>query len=254
MGCLRRRKTSVRGGWEIFYNAINADSLAQINAPYAGTANAFHGNIANPFGSTGATNPPTTLVGKFGCTKIPTYPFYSCALFPLPLSGLYITNNLRLPYYQEYDLSIQKQITPTAEIEISYVGNVGRKIGGYIPNNPAQFIIDPITGAPPSENNANDRVLFEPGILSPSGYIYGNDNHSNFNALEIQGTKRFGHGSTILANYTRARSLDMISNNNSSGTIINPFNLETSVWTVGLRPERFVRGFMAVHATDPFLE
>ncbi len=221
-------KTSVRGGWGIFYNAINADSLAQINAPYAGTANAFHGNIANPFLSTGVANPPTTLVGKFGCTKIPTYPFYSCALFPLPLSGLYITNNLRLPYYQQYDLSIQKQITPTAEIEVSYVGNVGRKIGGYIPNNPARFIPDPITGAPPSENNANDRVLFEPGILSPSGYIYGNYNHSNFNALEIQGTKRFGHGSTILANYTRARSLDMISNNNSSGTIINPFNLETS--------------------------
>ena len=42
-------KTSVRGGYGVFYNAINADSLAQTNAPYAGTLNASRGNIANPF-------------------------------------------------------------------------------------------------------------------------------------------------------------------------------------------------------------
>jgi hypothetical protein len=221
-------KTSVRGGFGVFYNAINADSLAQINAPYAGTAQAFRGNIANPFVSTGETNPPTTLPGKFGCTKITTYPFYSCSLFPLPLSGLYISTNVRLPYYKEYDFSIQRQITPSVMVEASYVGNTGSSIPGYIPNNPAQFITDPVTGAPPSENNVNDRVKFEPGILAPSGYIYTNYAHSNYNSLQLQATKRFGNGATILANYTRSRTLDMIGNNNSSGTIFNPFNLETT--------------------------
>lgn len=218
-------RTSVRGGYGVFYNAINADSLAQINAPYAGTANPANGNIANPFTSVGQTNPPTSLTGKFDCVKIPTYPYYNCPLFPLPLSGLYISRHLRLPMYQQYDFSIQRQITPSTEIEVSYVGNTGSRIGGYIPNNPARFITDPITGDPPSENNVNDRVLYEPGILSSSGYIYQNYARSNYNSLQVQGTKRFGHGATILANYTWAKSQDYISNNNSSGNIPNPFDL-----------------------------
>ena len=218
-------KTSVRGGYGIFYNSINADSLAQINAPYAGTQNAFRGDVANPFTSTGQANPPIAPVGKFDCSKIPTYPFYSCPLFPLPLTGLYNSTHLRLPYYQEYDFSVQRQITPTIMVEASYVGNKGTAITGYIPNNPARFITDPITGAPPSESNVNDRVEFEPGVLSPQGYIFTNYAHSSYNALEIQGTKRFGEGSTVLASYTWAKSLDQISNNNSSGNVPDPFNL-----------------------------
>jgi hypothetical protein len=219
-------KTSVRGGYGIFYNAINADSLAQINAPYAGVAYTYRGNISDPFGSTGATNPPTTLTGQFGCAKIPTYPGYSCSLFPLPLSGLYISTHLRLPLYQQYDLSIQRQITPTAMIEVSYVGNAGSRIPGFVTTNPAIFMTDPITGAPPSESNVKDRVRYEPGILAPSGNVYENYAHSSYNSLQIQGTKRFGHGSTVLANYTLARSLDFISNNNSSGNIPDPLHLE----------------------------
>ncbi|MEO6828472.1 MAG: hypothetical protein ABI164_01585, partial [Acidobacteriaceae bacterium] len=219
-------RTSVRGGYGVFYNAINADSLAQVNAPYAGTQQAFRGDVANPFTSTGETNPPTSLPGTFDCTKIPTYPYYTCGIFPLPLSGLYTSNNLKLPYYQEYDFSVQRQITPTLMIEASYVGNKGSRIPGFIPRNPALFIPDPITGDPPSENNVNDRVKFEPGILAPDGYTYENYAHSNYNALEIQGTKRFGNGSTVLASYTWAKSQDMISGNSSSGAIANPFNLD----------------------------
>jgi Carboxypeptidase regulatory-like domain/TonB-dependent Receptor Plug Domain len=219
-------KASVRGGYGVFYNAINADSLAQINAPYAGTAHAYRGNVDNPFVSTGGTNPPTTLTNQFGCVKVPTYPGYSCSLFPLPLSGLYVSNHLRLPLYQQYDLSIQRQITPTTMIEISYVGNNGSRIPGFVTTNPAIFMTDPITGAPPSESNVNDRVRYEPGILAPSGNVYENYAHSSYNSLQIQGTKRFGHGSTILANYTLAKSLDFLSNNNSSGNIPDPLNLE----------------------------
>ncbi len=219
-------RTSVRGGYGVFYNSINANEVAQENPPYAGTLSVHRGDIANPFGSIGQTNPPITLTGKFGCTKISTYPFYSCSLFPLPIDGmLAISTKLRLPRYQEYDFSIQRQVTPTAMIEISYVGNVGNNIHGRVPFNPAQFIKDPITGAPPSESNANDRVLFEPGILDPTNRIMQNFAHSNYNALQIQGTKRFGNGSTILANYTRARSLDMNSTNNNNANVPNPFNL-----------------------------
>ncbi len=219
-------RTSVRGGFGVFYNSINANEVAQENPPYSGTLNAYHGDIANPIVSTGQVNPPTTLTGKFGCTKIPTYPFYSCSLFPLPVEGmLSISTKLRLPYYQEYDLSVQRQITPSTMIEISYVGNAGSDIHGRVPNNPARFITDPITGAPPSEDNVNDRVLYEPGILGPTNITMRNYAHSTYNALQIQGTKRFGNGATILANYTRAKSLDMDSSNNFNPQLPDPFNI-----------------------------
>lgn len=229
-------KTSVRGGYGIFYNAINADSLAQANAPFAGSQTARRGDVSNPFASTGSTNPPVKPSGNFNCTKIPTYPFYTCGLFPLPLSGTYIGTNLKLPYYQEYDFSVQRQITPSTMVEVSYVGNKGSRIPGYVPRNPALFITDPITGKPPSEGNVNDRVKYEPGILGPDGYTYVNYAHSNYNALEVQGTKRFGNGATVLAAYTWSKSLAMIANNNSSGDISNPFNFESDYGPASINP------------------
>lgn len=219
-------RTSVRGGYGVFYGSVNANEVAQENPPFSGTATAFRGDISNPMVSTGQANPPTTLTGKFGCEKISTYPFLTCSLFPMPVSGMIsISRNLHLPHYQEYDLSIQRQITPSTMIAISYVGNVGSDIQGRIPNNPAQFITDPITGAPPSEGNVNDRVLYEPGILGPTNVTMRNYGHSTYNALQIQGTKRFGHGATILANYTRAKSLDTDSSNNYNPVIPNPFHI-----------------------------
>lgn len=219
-------KTSVRGGYGLFFNAINADSMAQYNPPYTGTLTEYRGDIANPFTSTGQSNPPVAP-GKFGCNQIPTYPYYSCADFPLPLTGLYMDTKLRLPYYSEFDLSVQRQINPSTMFQASYVGNIGSDEASAFPNNPALFIMDPINGAAPSESNVNDRVPFEPGILAPSQTIFKNWAHSNYNALEIQATKRFGHGSTILANYTWAKSMDLYSliYGDTTSTVYNPINL-----------------------------
>jgi hypothetical protein len=69
-------------------------------------------------------------------------------------------------------------------------------------------------------------VLYEPGVLSPQGYIFTNYGTSSYNALEVQATKRFAHGSSILASYTLASAKDMLSNNNSSGNVPNPFDLK----------------------------
>ena len=82
-------KTSVRAGYGIYYESVNADSLAQENPPFAGFGSAFNGNIADPFGSTGQTAPPAVTTGKFGCTPIAAYPGISCPQFPLPVNGLF---------------------------------------------------------------------------------------------------------------------------------------------------------------------
>ncbi len=219
-------KTSVRGGFGLFYNSINANELAEQNPPYAGSFSNNDGNISNPFATTGTTAPPTTPTGKFGCSPIGTYPYYSCSLFPLPIDGMLgVSTKFRLPYYEEYDLSIQRQITSTIMLEVAYVGNHGYKIHGRVPFNPAIYETDPHTLAPPSASNENDRVVFEPGIFDTTNRIMKNFSHSDYNALEIQGSTRFGHGSTVLANYTWAKSLDMNSSINNNANIPDPFNL-----------------------------
>ena len=220
-------KTAVRAGYGVYFESVNADSLAQENPPYAGFAQVFNGNIADPFGSTGTTAPPAVLTGQFGCQKIAAYPGYNCPLFPLPVSGLFTDRSLRTPYIQSFSLSIQHQLTPTLMLETAYAGKIGIKIEALRTYNPAKFEPDPITGAPASLQNVNDRVLFEPGILGPIGFLLGNDFRSWYHSFQTQLTKRFSKGLSVVGSYTLAKSIDSSSTDNLGATVSNPFNLKS---------------------------
>ena len=142
-------KTSVRGGYGVFFESVNADSLAQENPPFAGFGTAYSGRIEDPFGSVGLIAPPAVTTGKFGCTTIPTYPGYQCPLFPLPIGGVFTDLSLRTPYIQSFNLSVQRQLTPTLMVEAAYAGKIGTKIEALRTYNPAQVINSPRDGSPP---------------------------------------------------------------------------------------------------------
>jgi hypothetical protein len=218
-------KTSVRGGYGIFYESVNADSLAQENAPFAGFGNTASGRIEDPYGSVGRTPPPAVTTGQFGCTQVSTYPGYDCPLFPLPAGGVFTDLSLRTPYIQSFNLSIQRQLSATWVLEAAYAGKIGTKLEALRTYNPAQFINSPVDGSPPSDQNYNDRVIFEPGILSPQGYLLGNDFRSWYHSFQIQVNKRFSSGLSILASYTLAKSIDSSSTDNLGATVANPFDL-----------------------------
>jgi outer membrane receptor protein involved in Fe transport len=218
-------KTSVRAGYGVYYESVNADSLAQENPPFAGFGSAFNGNIADPFGSTGQTAPPAVTTGKFGCTPIAAYPGISCPQFPLPVNGLFTDLSLRTPYIQSFSLSIQHQLTPTLMIETAYAGKIGIKIEALRTYNPAKFENSPLTGEPPSLQNVNDRVIFEPGILGPASYLLGNDFRSWYHSFQTQVTKRFSKGLSVVGSYTLSKSIDSSSTDNLGATVANPFNL-----------------------------
>ncbi|MEJ7616593.1 MAG: hypothetical protein WKF30_06410, partial [Pyrinomonadaceae bacterium] len=219
-------KTSARGGYGVFYESINADSLAQENPPFAGFASAFNGRIEDPFGSANLVAPPATTSGdRFGCVQIAEFPGYRCDLFPLPVGGVFIDPNLRSPYIQSWNLGVQRQISSDFLVEAAYVGKIGTKIEALRTYNPARFINSPVTGAPPAPENANERVLYEPGILSPVGFLLGNDFRSWYHSLQTQVTRRFTEGLSVTASYTLAKSIDMSSTANLGGTVANPFNL-----------------------------
>jgi hypothetical protein len=83
----------------------------------------------------------------------------------------------------------------------------------------------PVDGSPPSDQNINDRVIFEPGILSPVGFLLGNDFRSWYHSFQVQVNKRFSEGFTVLGSYTLSKSIDMSSTDNLGATVANPFDL-----------------------------
>jgi len=227
-------KTSVRGAYGVFYESINADSLAQENPPFAGWASARQGSIEDPFGSTGQTPPPAAPTGNFGCVPSSMFPGIACPLFPLPMGGIFTDLSLRTPYVQAWNLTLQRQLTPTIMLEGSYVGKVGTKIEALRTYNPAKFIpgtaydtSSQLESALTNTGNINDRVIFEPGILSPDGYMLGNDFRSWYHSFQTQVTKRFSRGYSVTASYALAKSIDTSSTDTLGGTVSDPFNLRT---------------------------
>jgi len=218
-------RTSVRGGYGVFFESVNADSLAQENPPFSGRTSVFSGRIENPFGSLGLANPPVKTTAQFGCTKIAAYPGYSCPLFPLPLNPLFTGPNLVAPYIQSFSLSVQRQITSSLMVESAYAGKIGIKLEALRTYNPARFVNSPVTGAPPSDQNINDRVIYEPGILGPQGFSLGNDFRSWYHSFQSQVTKRFSSGLSVVGSYTLSKSIDTSSTDNLGATVANPFNL-----------------------------
>ena len=228
-------KTSVRGGYGVFFNQINADSEAQQNAPYSGVDGLYNGNWTNPFTSTGTAAPPTVLTGKFGCTPISTFPGVNCPLFPLPAFGFFLDGNLRTPYSQAWNLGIQRQVTPTTMLEVSYIGNMGIKLNNLRNFNPARFepgtYFDTTTGSENTNSNpsnVNNRALFDPGIVSSASWTLGNDFRSWYHSFQVQVTHRMNHGLSVTSSYTLSKSLDMCSAIcEACGCVSNPFNLRS---------------------------
>lgn len=220
--------TSLRGSYGLFYDSVNADALSQENPPFAGFGAAYNGLLQDPFGSVGQVAPPATPSTSFGCVPTSKFPGLNCPLYPLPVSGLFVDPHLTTPYFQEWNLTLQRQLGMNSLIEVSYVGKIGTRLIAWRNFNPALPINDPSTGAPPTLNNVNNRVSLEPGILSPQAILLGNDNRSWYHGLQTRYNKRWGNGFSVTASYVYSKSIDTVphSNNYTSYTYSNPFNLK----------------------------
>lgn len=110
-------------------------------------------------------------------------------------------------------------------VETAYAGKIGIKIEALRTYNPARYLNSPVDGSPPSDQNINDRVIFEPGILSPNGFLLGNDFRSWYHSFQTQVTKRFSSGLSVVGSYTLSKSIDSSSTDNLGATVFNPFDL-----------------------------
>jgi len=148
---------------------------------------------------------------------------------PLAADPFFYYRN-RVPYINSYMFSIQRQITSSAVLTVSYVGNQGHRIPAVVPANPGgPALCLGLPGCGPfGEDTAYTTGTGETmrGTRVGQGPDYGENTadrtiaNSNYNALET--TLHYRHNnSQFLLSYAYAKSIDQGSN---IGEQLNPFN------------------------------
>jgi hypothetical protein len=240
-------KTSIRASYGMFYTAIEALSIgiSSANAPYGTTYTSPAPPLfATPFitASTGQNQGQYFPVQLAPLNTSASHPDAAVDWSQFePISGMpnYATNN-KIPYTEEYMLSIQRELGKNSVLDVSYVGTQSHHLlvlEEANPGNPAQCLAlsDPASLAPGQTpcgpfNESNVFVTAAGqtinGTRGPLGPNFGSDTlettigNSNYNSLQV--TLRHSSGPLqLLAAYTYSKSLDQSSN---LGEEVNPLN------------------------------
>jgi hypothetical protein len=140
--------------------------------------------------------------------------------FITPLSGGMLDASSRVGYTENWNLTTEHQFKGNIAVSLAYVGNHGVNIMGSRQFNPAIWA----TGA--TVANENSRRLY-PGLGSvelASSYVY-----DEYNSLQLNLTKRFNGGLTVLTNVVWGKTIDNTSSaaEGNAGPP-NPFNFRSA--------------------------
>ena len=115
----------------------------------------------------------------------------------LPLNS---DNTMRIPTTDAWNLTIERQLTPTLVVSAAYVGNKEEHVtpGGtnYNTNQPKLN-----AGLPPTNTNLR-RFYFQKFGWSQSVNAYTDDATVKYSGLQLRGEKRFANGFSFQGNYT----------------------------------------------------
>jgi hypothetical protein len=167
---------------------------------------------------------PSSVPGIDPANAFPAVPANGFIPLTAQLSGTHIRPTRQvLPTVDAWNATLQRQLTNTMSLEVSYVGSKGTH--GFVgdgPNydiNPARagdgndlVVPDP---ANPGHNkyagfnaftSQNQRRPLYPTIPFDLSNYYGNDAASTYNAFEVKVDKRFAQGLQFLSHYTYAKA------------------------------------------------
>jgi len=178
-------KTSVRSGFGMF------DVLP---LPYE-----YHIDITGPLVKSGQ------ITSHLPANTFPSGAYQLLLNAPLPLAHvIYIDPHPKRNYVMQWNLSIQREVTPGLTIMAAYLGSRG------VHNN---FVADDLNMVLPTLTPAG-YLWPKPGTGVPVNPNFGridivnwNDN-SFYDALEAQVTKRMSHGLQVQGSYTWSKSID----------------------------------------------
>jgi hypothetical protein len=209
-------RSSIRASYGMFFDTPESFTIRDfgISAPW--------GNAITLTGPAGGFSDPVA-----GYTFPTPTPPTKNAIFPT--QGTYINFPLGLHhmYMQQYNLSLQQQLTPNWLFSLDYVGNRGVHMRGSYESNPAVYI----PGSSTTGNTQTRRTLYR---LNPgTGVYFSNltmmDDGVNtyYNGLRVKAEHRFSNHFTVLSVYTWSKCLqsaETIGNRLSGNTESNPYN------------------------------
>ncbi len=281
--------TSIRAGWGIFYSTFEgATDFNEIgDAPFGNYTGQNEPTFAAPFTNRAAgtsitnffpvTQPPLHFSAKNPAMGAPfdTLPDFFSAFGTIGSSPAFYNKN-RLPYAEEYELSIERQLTSSDLLTLSYVGTQAHRLlssESANPGNPALCLSLAAEGCGPGgENNvyirpdgsyalgtrtpfsgvalpAGTQLPCAPGCdtVLPNGDLgiipFGNDSYfitagsSSYNSGQINYRHTSGRLQTLIG-YTFSKSFD---DSSGYGEQINPYN------------HRLSRGLSAFDSTHNFV-
>ncbi len=240
-------KTSIRASFGMFYTAIEALTIGVMaaNAPYGTTYTSPAPPLfSTPFVTASSGEPlgqafPVTLAPLNSSAKHPDDNI-NWAQFE-PITGLpnYLTTN-RIPYTEEYMLSLERGFGANTVLSLNYVGTQAHRLLVIEEANPGDpslclFLSNPANLAPgqtpcgpfgedTTYTTSTDTVV--PGTRGPLGPNFGSNanqatiGNSNYNALQIT-LRHTGKRLNVLAGYTFSKSQDQSSN---VGEAVNPID------------------------------
>src|SRR5205807_1087521 len=142
-------------------------------------------NFSQPFRYSYTYNTPFSLSDPLrGQAPLPlTTNFTNPVFIGLP-TMTYPDPNMRTPYVEHVNLSVQREVLRDTMLEVAYVGKFGHKLLYGAESNPAVFA----KGETQSNLN-NYRIIPGWGSLA----VMQTSANSTYHGLQAQGTKRFSH-------------------------------------------------------------
>ena len=191
-------RTSVRGGYGIYYTRPNGNATLQIltGAPFVGIhvlvgAGNSAATFQNPFN-------PAPVIGSFPL-RTPTS----------QLSATLIAENYDSPMTQQYNLDVQQQLSPSTVFDIAFVGTRSTRLLENRNINEALLAssTSPINGV--TTNTVNNAYLRVPYLgYGPSGLnrieSYG---FSMYNSLQASVRRQLSHGVLLQGSYTWSKAM-----------------------------------------------
>jgi Carboxypeptidase regulatory-like domain/TonB dependent receptor len=240
-------KTSIRAGFGTYYTAIEALTIGILagNPPFGVTYSSPAPPLfATPFitasnGQFSGQPFPVTLATQNASSKNPDSSINWSEFLPITGVPGYATHN-RIPYAEEYTLSIERQFGTDTVVSAGYIGTQAHRLLVLQEANPgdaalclslsqpSQVAPGSATCGPFGENNvytsASGQIIN--GTRGPLGPDYGSNTYqttignSNYNALQLS-LRHNTKSLEVFAGYTFSKSLDNASN---LGEEVNPVN------------------------------